>query len=760
MTSSRSAWHITLIYAAFAALWILFSDQALVLLGLDELNQQRVQTWKGLLFVMVTATLLYFLSRRHLRSRREQERLLRVSEERMLLALTGANDGVWDWNLQTGKAYYSPRCSQLLGLSADEVEHAVRHFWPYLHPDDQQPLHDALRTHLRGNSERLAVRVRMRNSNGQYLWIELCGQAQRLANGRAWRMIGTARDVTLQKADEDRLRQAAVVFGSTTEGVMVIDHEERIVSVNAAFSRITGYAEEEVIGRHPQMFDSGWHDPEFIAGIRPQLETRGSWQGEVWNRRRDGEAYPQWQTISRVLDADGGLSHYVVVFADISQLKRSEKEIEFLAHNDPLTRLPNRLLFRERLGSAIQRAQRLQGRVGVIFIDLDRFKGVNESFGQAVGDELLQAVAERLQARCRDQDTLARLGGDEFAMLVEQLASPEDLSPVAQRLLNAFQRPFEVAGQHLHLGASMGISVYPDDGQDDIELLGNADTAVSVAKASGRGTYAFYTQSLTERARLLIELENDLHTALRQDQLLVFYQLQRDLRTGCFSGVEALVRWQHPRHGLLAPDRFLPSALQAGLMPAIDEYVLEQACRQMHCWRAAAVPLQTLAVNMSGSWLERGQVVERVQAVLQTTGLPADCLELEITETEIMQQDERCIEVLDQLRTLGVKLAIDDFGTGHSSLMRLKRLPVSRLKIDREFIQGLPGDSNDSAIARAVIALGSSLQLEVLAEGVETVEQEDLLRGYGCDLGQGYLYSKPLPAADIESLLAKSAVTE
>ncbi|SFM42828.1 putative bifunctional diguanylate cyclase/phosphodiesterase [Halopseudomonas yangmingensis] len=750
MTSNRSAWHIALIYAAVAGGWILFSDRALVLVGLDELTQQRAQTWKGLLFVLVTACLLYFLSLRHLRSRREQERQLRLSEERLLLALTGANDGVWDWNLENGSAYYSPRCRVLLGLTGPEPLRAEQHFWPHVHPEDQQPLRSELLEHLRGQSERLAIRVRMRHRQGHYLWIELCGQAQRNAEGRALRMIGTARDVTDQVADEERLRQASVVFGSTTEGVMIIDAKVQIVSVNAAFSRITGYTEDEVLGQHPRQFDSTWQDAALLASICRQLETHGSWQGEAWNRRKDGEAYPQWQTVSRVMDAHGQLSHYVVVFADIGQLKRSQQEIDFLAHNDPLTRLPNRLLFRERLDSAIQRARRLHGHLGVIFIDLDRFKGVNESFGHAIGDELLQEVATRLHQRCREQDTLARLGGDEFVMLVEDLQRAEDLTPVARRLLNAFQRPFEIAGQRLHLGASLGISVYPEDGEGDIELLGNADTAVSVAKANGRGTYAFYTHALTERAREMIALESDLHVALHSEQLVVYYQLQRDLRGDFFSGVEALVRWQHPQHGLMAPDRFLPVAQQAGLMPAIDEYVLRHACRQFQTWRASGCALSSLAVNMSGSWLDRGQVVPVVQQVLKETGLPATFLELEITETELMQQDDRCIEVLDSLRALGVRLAIDDFGTGHSSLMRLKRLPVSRLKIDRDFVRGLPGDSNDSAIARAVIALGDSLQLEVLAEGVETAEQEQLLQGFGCGLGQGYLYSRPVPAAELE----------
>ncbi len=452
-------------------------------------------------------------------------------------------------------------------------------------------------------------------------------------------------------------------------------------------------------------------------------------------------------------DAEGKLSHYVAVFADISKIKRSEQEIDFLAHNDPLTRLPNRLLLNERLENAIQRAKRQDEKVGLIFIDLDRFKAVNDSLGHSAGDDLLRAAAQRMLARSREQDTLARLGGDEFVLLVDDIQSADALIPVAKRLLACFDKPFDIDQQPLHLTVSLGISLYPDDGNDARALLTHADTALTLAKDSGRNTYAFYTQALTLHARERIALESSLHQAISGRQLRVYYQPQVELGSGNIIGLEALVRWQHPELGLLTPDRFLPIAVTAGLMINIDEYVLNQACQQMQRWLDAGFELQRMAVNMSGSWLERGQVVDNVKQALARNGLNARFLELELTETEAMRHSESNLQRLDSLRQLGIALAVDDFGTGYSSLMRLKRLPVNRLKIDRGFVSELPHDQNDTAIARAIIALGQSLNMELTAEGVETHEQAALLMDMGCSNAQGYLYSRPLPAAEIEQLL-------
>lgn len=756
MTPSRSAFRVAVLYSTVAMLWILFSDYLLTALGLEQWTQQWMQTFKGILFVLVTAALVFFSTLRQLSWRVEQQRLLQLSQERFDLALAGSNDGVWDWDIRSESVYFSDRCLEIIGYPrAADVD--LGQIWlERVHPDDITATRQAIRMHFQGAAERFDNSHRILHLDGHYVWVHARGQAIRDGEQRAVRLVGIVRDVTEQKANEERLQQAAAVIDSTNEGVVITDAQNRIVNVNPAFCNITGYDREAVIGQTPTLLKSGWHPDHFYVDLWRELLMTGSWQGEIWNRRKNGEIYPQWQTINAVYDLAGNLAHYVAVFADITQIKRSQEEIDFLAHHDPLTRLPNRLLMIERLGNALARAKRNDRRLGLIFVDIDRFKAINDSMGHTAGDELLRAAAGRISALCREQDTLARLSGDEFIMLVEDLAEAADLTPFALRVQRAFEQPFDIDDRSLHLSCSLGMSVYPDDGEDSAELLKNADTAVTLAKKNGRNTYAYYTQALTQYARRQMTLESDLHRAIRERELRVYFQPQKNLATGQIVGTEALVRWDHPKLGIIAPMEFLPAAQHAGLMSAIDEYVLHIACAQMRRWLDMGFALQTVAVNMSGYWLQRGEVIAAVQAALKDTGLPAHYLELEVTEDEIMEHGEKSGPVLDGLRTLGVKLAIDDFGTGYSSLLRLKRLPVTKLKIDRGFTMDLPGDTNDSAIARAIIALGKSLQMTITAEGVETLAQESLLGELDCDYGQGYLYSKPVPPEQLEALLRES----
>ncbi|WP_304639263.1 putative bifunctional diguanylate cyclase/phosphodiesterase [Pseudomonas sp.] len=753
LTPSRSALRTAVFYTGVAMAWLLFSDTLTYSLTLSLEQAQRVQTVKGALFVLFTGMLVYFASLRQLRRLAEQQSETRRSQERLDLALAGSDDGVWDWDLERRHLYLSARCLAIVGL-AEGAETDRRLDWlERIHPEDLQSTREALRSHLRGETDRFDSVHRMRHEEGHWVTLLARGRAIRSDGERACRVIGSVRDITAERAREVRLQQAAVVFDSTNEGVVITDQQNLIVSVNQAFTRITGYEQKDVLGRSPALFKSGWHDDAFYQELWQSLRRKGCWQGEIWNRRANGEIYPQWQTINTVRDAAGTPSHYVAVFADISQIKRSQKELDFLAHHDPLTRLPNRLLIVERLQSALARAKRQSSRLGLVFIDIDRFKTVNDSMGHSAGDDVLRSAAERMAQLCREPDTLARLGGDEFLLLVEDIRHAEELVPLVQRLQRAFTRPFELSGRLLHLNVSLGMSIYPEDGCTAAELLKNADTAVTLAKNSGRNTYAFYTQALTEQAVRQLALESDLHQALKQKQLRVYYQPQLALATHAIVGMEALVRWQHPVMGLIAPDEFLPIAEHAGLLGAVDEFVLIEACRQARRWRDAGVALTSMAVNMSGYWLERGDVVASVDSALAAAGLPADCLELEITEGEIMQRGDAIMGTLDALRERGVKLAIDDFGTGYSSLLRLKRLPVTKLKIDRGFTMDLPGDENDAAIPGAIIALGRSLKLVITAEGVETPEQEALLRELGCDFGQGYFYSRPLPSDALDEWL-------
>ncbi len=563
-----------------------------------------------------------------------------------------------------------------------------------------------------------------------------------------------ARDISERVQAEEKLRQAAVVFDNAQEGVMVTDRNARILAVNPAFCEITGYDEAEVLGETPAKFKSGRHDTAFYQAMWRALSETGRWQGEVWDRRSDGEVYPKWLSISAVRDAGGEIVRYVSLFADITHLKESEARLEHLAHFDVLTDLPNRLLFTSRLEHAVEQARRHGQRLALLFLDLDRFKTVNDSLGHPAGDELLITVARRIRKRLRDEDTLARLGGDEFVILLEQLDEAQMAAIVAQDLLQVLATPVQLSGGHeVFIGASIGISLFPDDADDAMRLVSSADAALYQAKEQGRNTYRFYTEALTTAANEHLALETRLRRGLERGEFILYYQPLVDAHSGRAVGVEALVRWQPPGEAMVPPDKFIPIAEETGLIVPLGEWILRTACAQARAWLDAGLPPLVMAVNLSGRQFQATNMVDLVYTTLIDSGLPAQFLELELTESVIMAQAEQAITTLDALKALGVRLAIDDFGTGYSSLAYLKRFPIDKLKIDRGFVQGLADDANDREIAATIIAMGRSLNLTVLAEGVETDYQLTFLRLYGCDQYQGYLFSRPLPAEEILPLL-------
>ncbi len=549
------------------------------------------------------------------------------------------------------------------------------------------------------------------------------------------------------------LRQAATVFESTREGVVITDLTPRILTVNRAYTEITGYTLEDVRGCNPGMLKSGRQDDAFYQTMWASLQASGHWQGEIWNRRKNGEIYPQLLTISTVYDSEGEASHYVGVMTDISQLKQSEARLEHLAHYDPLTDLPNRLLLQSRLEHALERAERYRQRVGVLFLDLDRFKNVNDSLGHPVGDELLEGFAKRLRARLREDDTFGRLGGDEFLLLLENLDRPEEAAGVAQTMIQLLEHPFLLpSGHEVYVSASIGISLYPDDGSSTTELIKNADVAMYQAKEQGRNTASFYTPTLTIAVRERLEMESRLRRALANGEFLLHYQPQVDARGEVMIGCEALVRWNSPEEGMISPLRFIPLAEETGLIVPLGEWVLRTACAQARAWLDAGHEPLVMAVNLSGRQLRQGDIVPRVARILEETGLPAAQLKLELTESMIMGHGEQAVGLLRSLKALGLRLSIDDFGTGYSSLAYLKRFPIDELKIDQSFVRDIPHDVNDTEIAATIIAMARILKLSVVAEGVETVEQRDLLASQGCEGFQGYLFSRPVAADDFARL--------
>lgn len=605
---------------------------------------------------------------------------------------------------------------------------------------------DYLLTSYFDGSEQL---TRWQRMNG-YIWVLFSAVMIFLVRARLFRFLGDGADLKRQREDQERLRQAGAVFDCTREGVLVSDRSGVIVHVNRALVEITGYTPEEVLGRRPSMFKSGRHGPEFYQTVFKSLQDHGNWHGEIWNRRKSGEIYPQWQTVRAITDAKGQVSHYVAVFSDISAIKKSQTDLVRLAHHDPLTDLPNRLLFTDRAEQALAFSRRHNCGCALLLIDLDHFKIINDSLGHNVGDLLLKAVGDRLQSVFGKNFTVARLGGDEFAVLAESCAQVAQAVVMAQQVLELMKGAFEVDKHPLFVSASIGISVFPGDALNAEQLLRNADSALFKAKSAGREGYALYTEELTTHAQYRVEVASDLRRALERHELRVFYQPVHDLRTSRLIGVEALVRWEHPQRGLLTPGEFIPVAERTGLIAEIDAWVLEQACLQMRQWQSSGIHLSFVAVNISSRLFTRPELYTLVSTVLADTGLDPALLELEVTESAVMEDSHAALEQMHRLRALGLRLAIDDFGTGFSSLLRLKQLPVQKLKIDQGFVAGLPQDNDDAAIVRAVIALAQSMGLQVHAEGIEQVEQAQFLLDFNCDLGQGYWFGRPVPAQELD----------
>jgi diguanylate cyclase (GGDEF)-like protein/PAS domain S-box-containing protein len=547
----------------------------------------------------------------------------------------------------------------------------------------------------------------------------------------------------------DQLRLAATVINTTIEGVTITDPHANILSVNPAFTTITGYSAEEAIGQNPRVLKSDRHDADYYREMWATLTTSGHWRGEIWNRRKSGEAYPEWLTISAITDGQGATTHYVAVFHDITESKQNEAQIKYQAYHDALTGLPNRQLFNDRLSLALAHAKRHQLCVAVLFLDLDRFKNINDTLGHLLGDRLLQSVAERLCACVRNDDTVARLGGDEFTILLADISHPEQATLVAGKVVDAFKQPFQINGHELYSTPSLGISIYPMDGSETDVLMKNADTALYRAKAQGRNNYQLYTPAMNEMALERLQMENGLRRALEREEFVLYYQPRIDLATGATSSVEALVRWQHPQHGLVAPGQFIPIAEESGLIIPLGDWVLRTACAQARSWMAAGHPPVRVAVNLSARQFEQENPVELVATVLRETGLEAEYLELEITESVTMHHVDRSLAMLRELTHLGVRIAIDDFGTGYSSLSYLKKFPVDTLKIDQSFVRDLPEDQDAAAIAVAIIGLARALNLHVVAEGVENERQLAFMRAYLCDEIQGYIFSRPIPADEL-----------
>lgn len=548
-----------------------------------------------------------------------------------------------------------------------------------------------------------------------------------------------------------RIRLAFSVIENTAEGVMVVTPEGTLVEVNPAFTRITGYTPQDVIGKPATILRSDKHEQSFFDEMWRQLRASGQWKGQMWSRRKDGAVFLERRFADAVHDTRGSVTHYVAVFDDVTENYHKDQQLLHQALHDPLTGLGNRMLLRERLEHGTARAARYGAKLGVLFLDLDQFKSVNDSLGHHVGDQLLQAVATRLTGCLRGCDTLARLGGDEFVVLMCDIQGGMTAALLAQKLINVFAEPFDFPESRIHIRTSLGIAVYPDDGEDPDTLMRNADMALYAAKAAGRNTYHFFHPSLAEQAGQRLELELALREAIEHQELSLHYQPKLAAKELTFQGVEALLRWNRPGKGNIPPDRFIPIAEDSGLIGQLGAWVLSEACRQIAHWNQMGCGWQKVAINVSPHQLLHDDLVSMIQAESARHGIAPSLLEVEVTESCIMSEPGKTTPVLHALRAMGVTIAIDDFGTGHSSLAYLRGLPVDVLKIDRSFVREAESDESAQAIVRMIVALSKILKLQVVAEGIETAEQASLLMEAGCDLLQGYYFARPLPPREIEA---------
>ena len=687
-----------------------------------------------------------------LRRRRERTHIeqLRDREERFKMALWATGERYWDVHLPS-RQMVRLLLIQEPGGQSREVSRTTRDVADVIHADDLPRVAEVMRGYVDGSTDEFVSehRVRTDGPGDEWVWVRARGRAvEHDAGGNVIRVAGTALNISKSR-DVERERQiASEVLRSMNEAVTVLDRDFNFISVNPAFTRITGYQAADVAGRGADLLDSMQHDPAFYRHIRGLVARDGRYSGEMWQRRRDGEEFLCAIEASTVLGSEAdGEQLYVFVLNDITLQKRAEQELRYLANFDTLTNLPNRSLLSERLSRAIVRARRESSRIAVLFLDLDRFKDINDSLGHAAGDRILRAAAARLQQTVGQHHTVARLAGDEFTAVLENLEDADEADRMAREIIMSFEAPLLLDDhQEIAVSPSIGISLYPDHGQVPTELLKHADTAMYQAKAAGRRTFMRYDETMEAAIRHRATLAGALRKVLDRNELRVAFQPRQALATSRITGAEALLRWHSPEHGEIQPAEFIPLAEESGMILEIGEWVLREACLALRRWHQHGLTDLTVGVNVSVLQLLRGDFPEVVRRVLDDTGVPPSALELELTESVVMANAAQTVGKLQAFRELGVSLAIDDFGTGYSSLAYLKRLPITTIKIDKTFIADLTTDAEDAAITTTVIAMAHALGLTVVAEGVETREQAEFLARHGCDEIQGFWLSPALEA--------------
>ncbi len=718
------------------------------------------------LSAIMIASFVLFLVRR-------AEHSLIESEERWSFALEGSGDGVWDWDIVTDEVIFSIRFKEILGYTENELENSLDELDKRIHPDDKELVYEDVNRYFNRDALIYENQHRLLCKDGSYKWVLARGKVVSWTDDyKPLRMIGTHTDITCRKLTEDKLKLANVeldiqnkekekrvnelalaasVFTHAREGIMITDAKGSIIEVNDTFTSITGYSREDVIGQNPRILHSGRQSPAFYSAMWKTINTTGQWYGEVWNKRKNGEVYPEILTICSVHNDAGELQNYIGMFGDITIMKENIQKLEHIAHYDLLTDLPNRTLLADRLSQAMLQCSRHEKSLAVVFIDLDHFKEVNDAHGHDVGDELLIALSVRMKEALRKGDTLARFGGDEFVAVLADLVKVEDCEPVLERFLLAASEPIMIDDVALNVSASIGATLYPQDSVDADQLVRHADQAMYVAKESGKNRWHIFDTVQDGAVKVQMESLKVIRSALDNQQFVLHYQPKVNMRTGAVIGFEALIRWQHPERGLLNPIEFLPVIENNPMMIEMGEWVIDTALTQISLWQTMGLDLPVgTSVNIAALQLQQPDFTDRLATLLEAhPDVEPRYLELEVLETSALDDVRHVSTVMNACMKMGVNFALDDFGTGYSSLIYFRRLPANLIKIDQRFVRDMLSDADDLAIVESVIVLAKSFNRDVIAEGVETIEHGTVLLQLGCDLAQGYGIARPMPAGEV-----------
>ena len=682
----------------------------------------------------------------------ERELALKELKEGLDKAQELAHIGHWELDLAKNTLHWSDEVYRIFGLAPQEFGATYEAFLAFVHPDDVAMVNEAYNDSVAEKRD-YEITHRVLRKDGTLLYVEERCTHEFDGEGKVLRSIGTVHDITEQRMAQEELQLAAKVIENTTNGVMITDARQKIIYVNDVLCRITGYGREELEGKLPGLLSSGWHDAAYYKKMWKSITETGQWRGEIRDRRKNGEYYIAELSIFVLKNDAGAITNYIAITDDVTEKKQKEELIHNLAFYDSLTGLPNRVMFQQMFESAIKKAHRKGEGCALLFFDLDNFKNVNDTLGHTVGDRLLKEVSERLGGMLREGDKLCRLGGDEFTVIIEEHEGPVGVAHVAEKINQALAAPFEIDYHQLFIGGSIGISLYPTDGTDYAALVKAADTAMYYVKETGKSSYQFFTEELNQLTTERMMIENALRQATQRDEMFLVYQPKIDLSSGRVYGMEALLRWKHPEMGFIPPDKFIVIAEETGQITQIGTWVALQALLDTCRLHRAGFSELVVSVNVSGIQLNQANFVSAFLGALIHTGIDKSKVELEITESALLNQVEEAMEKLNTLNEQGVKLSIDDFGTGYSSLSYLKKLPVQTLKIDRSFIDDIVTDGDDRSITSSIISLAHNMGMEVVAEGVETSEQVEVVKALGCEKVQGYFYAKPMPYDDFAAWL-------